>query len=73
MSLAEDEANNLYAALGPEAKRVAQSSYKSIVKEYPDKPRQMAQLSPKDRIVLYLIALRGGLIFSTAIAKGLVV
>jgi hypothetical protein len=72
MSLGEAEAKNLYAALGPQAKHVAQSSYKSLIERYPDKPRQIAKLSPKDRIVLYLIALRGGLIVSIAAVKSLI-
>lgn len=71
-SLGKAEAENLYAALGEQVKSVAQRSYATLLNKYPEKPQQMARLSPRDRVTLYLIAIRGGLIFSVAIAKGLV-
>jgi hypothetical protein len=72
MSLGDVEAKNLYTAMGGQVKSVAQRSYANLLNRFPDKPQQMNHLPARDRIALYLIAIRGGIVFSVAIAKGLV-
>jgi hypothetical protein len=70
-SLGEAQAARLHDAMGPKVREVAEYSYSKLREDSPDKPESTAQLAPRDRVSLYLIAVRGGIVISIAAAKGL--
>jgi hypothetical protein len=69
--IGEEEANNLYAALGAVAKRVVQQSYQQVQRDEPGKHVDtFKNLVPRDRLLLCLIALRGGILIEVVRALG---
>src|SRR4051794_34636526 len=63
MKIGDEEANNFYEALGPDAKQAAQHSFAQIQKDEPGKhPNNFRKLPPKDRLLFSLVSLRGGVL-----------
>src|SRR6478736_2632080 len=63
MKIGDEEANNFYEALGPGAKRAAQHSFAQVQKDEPGKhPNNFRKLPAKDRLLVSLISLRGGIL-----------
>jgi hypothetical protein len=63
MRIGEEEAKNLYQALGPTSKRVVHHSFSSLQAQSPGKhAKTFGALPARDRLMLSLVSLRGGII-----------
>lgn len=61
MKLSIEDANNFYATFDAVGKRVIQDAYASMVQKY-GRPDDLAALSAKDRMSLYVVSLRSAVI-----------
>ena len=71
MRIGEEEANNLYESLGPVTKRVVHHSFARVRNDEPGKHTDtFTKLVPRDRLLLCLIALRGGILIEVVRVLG---
>jgi hypothetical protein len=71
MRIGEEEASNLYKSFGPTAKRVVHKSFERVQKDEPGRhANSFSMLVPRDRLLLCLIALRGGILIELVRALG---
>jgi hypothetical protein len=63
MKIGDQEANGIYDSLGPVGKLAVQHSYESVRRDAADgrHPAKFKDLSPKDRLMISLVSLRGGI------------
>jgi hypothetical protein len=63
MKIGDQEANGIYDSLGPAGKSVVQHSYASVRRDAADgrHPANFKDLPPKDRLMVSLVSLRGGI------------
>lgn len=70
MQLGNQEANNLYSALGQTTKELMQKSYATLARKQNEKPQpRLNDLSPRDRVTLAFISIRGSLVAERLIAE----
>jgi hypothetical protein len=64
MKIDEEQASNLYQSLRPYAKETISTLYKKTVLQHPSsgRPLNLKKLPPKDRVVLYIISIRAGVL-----------
>jgi hypothetical protein len=63
MKIGDQEANGIYDSLGPVGQSVVQDSYASVRRDAVDEkhPANFKDLPPKDRLMVSLVSLRGGI------------
>lgn len=64
MKLSGQEVNNLYNSLGPQTKKVVQSTYAKLRSDSPEiaRPKNSKDVEPRDLAVIIFICVRRGVI-----------